>query len=63
MAFNDFFYSILLSISESWKFPIHFTGGIAYGFKDVLVQMCNSYQLQLGNILRNPMEGLIKYHA
>ena len=62
-GFNDFFYNHIYKFSESWKYPVHFTGGIAYGFKDVLAEMCDSYQLQLGNVLRNPMEGLIKYHA
>ena len=62
-GFNDFFYHHVYKFSESWKYPVHFTGGIAYGFKDVLAEMCNSYQLQLGNVLRNPMEGLIKYHG
>jgi hypothetical protein len=42
--------------------PIHFTGGIAYGFKEVVMQLCKNYDLQVGNILRSPMEGLIKYH-
>jgi glucosamine kinase len=60
---NDFFYTHIHKYSESWNLPVHFTGGIAFGFKDVLVQMCNSYQLQPGNILKNPMEGLIKYHS
>jgi glucosamine kinase len=61
-GFNDFFYTHIYKYSESWKLPVHFTGGIAFGFKDVLAQMCSSYQLQLGNVLRNPMEGLIQYH-
>ena len=60
---NDFFYAQVYKYRESWKFPVHFTGGIAFGFKDVLQQMCESYQLQLGNVLKNPMEGLIKYHS
>ncbi|MEO8763354.1 MAG: N-acetylglucosamine kinase [Ginsengibacter sp.] len=59
---NDFFYTHINKYSESWNYPVHFTGGIAFGFKDVLIQMCNSYQLQPGNILKNPMEGLVKYH-
>ena len=62
-ALEDFFYRHVIKFRESWNLPINFAGGIAYGFKDVLVDMCNSYQLQLGNVLRNPMEGLIKYHA
>jgi glucosamine kinase len=60
---NDFFYTHIYKYSEGWNLPVHFTGGIAFGFKDVIVQMCNSYQLQPGNILKNPMEGLIKYHS
>ena len=60
---NDFFFNHIIKFRESWKLPVNFTGGIAFGFKDVLVEMCNSYQLHLGNVLRNPMEGLIKYHA
>ncbi len=60
---NDFFYKHICKFSESWKLPIHFTGGISFGFKDVLAEMCHSYQLQLGNVLKNPMEGLIKYHS
>ncbi len=60
---TDFFYTHVCKYSESQSLPVHFTGGIAFGFKDVLIQMCNSYQLQPGNILKNPMEGLIKYHS
>jgi glucosamine kinase len=59
---NDFFFNHIYKYRESWIMPIHFIGGIAYGFKDVLQDLCNSYELQLGRVLKNPMEGLIKYH-
>ncbi len=59
---NDFFFTHIIRYRESAKLPVHFTGGIAFGFKDVVEQLCNGYDLQLGNILRTPMEGLIKYH-
>jgi glucosamine kinase len=59
---NDFFFNHIYKYRESWIMPIHFIGGIAYGFKDVLQELCNSYELQLGKVLKNPMEGLIKYH-
>lgn len=61
-GFNDFFFNHLYKYSESWKHPIHFTGSVAFGFKDVLKEMCNSYELQLGKVLKTPMEGLVKYH-
>ncbi|MEO7834853.1 MAG: BadF/BadG/BcrA/BcrD ATPase family protein [Ginsengibacter sp.] len=59
---NVFFYTHIITYRESQKLPIHFTGGIAYGFKDEVVQLCKNYDLQVGNILRSPMEGLIRYH-
>jgi hypothetical protein len=43
--------------------PINFVGSVAFGFKDVLKEMCNYYELQLGKVLKNPMDGLIKYHS
>ncbi len=59
---NDFFYTHVISYRQSSKLPIHFTGGIAYGFKEVVTQLCFNYDLQVGTILRTPMEGLIRYH-
>ncbi len=59
---NDFFFQHLCKYQESWKYPIHFVGSIAHGFKDVLQDLCNSYEFTLGNVLKNPIEGLIKYH-
>jgi N-acetylglucosamine kinase-like BadF-type ATPase len=61
-GFNDFFFNHVYKYRESWTMPINFVGSIAYGFKDVLKDICNSYELQLGKVLKNPMEGLIKYH-
>jgi glucosamine kinase len=59
---NDFFFNHIYKYRESWTLPINFAGSIAYGFKDVLKDLCNSYELQLGTVIKNPMEGLIKYH-
>lgn len=62
-GFNDFFHMQIAKYAESATLPIHFTGGVAFGFRDVLAQMCKNNQLQLGNVFKNPMEGLIKYHG
>lgn len=61
-SFNDFFFTHICKYKESWTLPIHFTGSVAYGFKDVLKEMCQSYVLELGNVLKQPIDGLIKYH-
>lgn len=59
---NDFFFQHLCKYQESWKYPIHFVGSIAYGFKDVLQELCNTYKFTLGKVLKSPMPGLIEYH-
>ena len=61
-GFNDFFFNHVYKYRESWIMPIHFIGSVAFGFKDVLKDMCDSYELQLGRVLKNPMDGLVKYH-
>jgi len=61
-GFNDFFFNHVYKYRESWTMPIHFVGSVAYGFRDVLQDMCASYELQLGKVLKSPLEGLIKFH-
>ena len=60
---NDFFFYHLCKYRETWTLPVHFTGGVAFGFKDVLQQLCNSYEFEMGKVMKNPMEGLLEYHG
>ena len=62
-SFNDFFFNHVYKYRESWTLPVNFIGSVAFGFKDVLKELCSSYELQLGKVLRNPMDGLVKYHS
>lgn len=59
---NDFFFTHLHKYRETWLYPVSFVGSVAYGFKDVLKELCNSYELEIGKILKQPMDGLIQYH-
>jgi glucosamine kinase len=61
-SINDFFFNHIYKYRESWTLPIHFVGSVAYGFKDVLKQMCSDYELKLGTVIKSPMDGLVKYH-
>jgi N-acetylglucosamine kinase-like BadF-type ATPase len=60
---NDFFFTHLCKYREVWKLPVSFVGGVAFGFKDVLKDLCAAYEFELGKILKNPMPGLIEYHS
>ena len=42
---------------------VHFIGSVAYYYKDVLAQAAEATGIQLGTILKSPMEGLIAYHS
>lgn len=59
---NDFFFNHIYKYRESWSLPINFVGSVAFGFKDVLKNLCDSYELELGKVYKDPMEGLIKFH-
>ncbi|MCE3281557.1 MAG: hypothetical protein K0Q66_294 [Chitinophagaceae bacterium] len=59
---NDFIINHLYKYRESWTLPISFAGSIAFGFRDVLKELLGSYELEMGTVLKNPMEGLITYH-
>ena len=60
---NDFFFTHLCKYKETWTHPVNFAGSVAFGFRDVLEQLCNSYEFELGKILKKPMSGLIEYHS
>ena len=43
--------------------PVHFVGSIAFYLKEELQITFDKYELQLGNVLRRPIDGLIAYHV
>ena len=42
--------------------PVHFIGSVAFHYKEVLAEAAKELGIQLGTIIKSPMEGLIKYH-
>lgn len=60
---RDFFHQHLFSYKEIKSVPVHFTGSIAFGFKDVLLELCKHYGLRVGKIIKTPLQGLVQYHS
>ena len=52
----------ILCYKECQNVPIHFIGSIAHFSKDIIKDSMNPYNLQLGNIIRRPIDGLIEYY-
>jgi glucosamine kinase len=59
---RDFFSIHLTHYPESGKIPVFFTGSLAFGFQDILKELCKSYGWNTGKFLAKPMQGLIAYH-
>lgn len=59
---SEFFFNHIYKYSESWTVPLHFTGSVAWHFRDVLEELCQQYELQLGKVIRDPIDGLALYH-
>ncbi len=62
-GFSEFFYHHIYKYRESWSNPIHFVGGVANAFSDILKEMCGSFELEFGTVSASPMKGLIAYHV
>ena len=61
-SFTDFFVRNVKQYRRPWL-PIHFVGSIANVFSSELKEAAESLGMELGTIMRSPMEGLIKYHC
>ncbi|UAY55942.1 N-acetylglucosamine kinase [Arachidicoccus terrestris] len=60
---NDFINQHIYKFTEAWTSPLHFVGSVAYAYRDVLKELCNNYELELGSIMKHPIDGLAKYHG
>jgi len=52
----------ILCFKESQNVPIHFIGSIANFSEDIIKDCMKPYNLELGNIIRRPIDGLIDYY-
>jgi N-acetylglucosamine kinase-like BadF-type ATPase len=62
IGISKFIKNHILCFYEAKNLPIHFIGSIAYFSKEVLKESLEEHQLELGNIIQKPMEGLIEYY-
>jgi N-acetylglucosamine kinase-like BadF-type ATPase len=62
-AMKSFIKNYIKQFENCKEVPVHFVGSIAFYLKDELAEMFEKYELQLGNVLRRPIDGLIAYHV
>ncbi len=61
-AFRDFFEDNVLRYPSYQKYPLGFTGSIAYLFRDVLQSVADHYGLHIRKVIKNPIDELVKFH-
>lgn len=59
---NKFIERRILCFKEAQHVPIHFIGSIAHFSEDIIRDCMKPYHLELGNIIRRPIDGLIEYY-
>ena len=61
-CFDAFFARNVMSYAPG-TLPVHFTGSIAFHFQDELKEAARHRHLCVGKIIKDPMEGMLKYHS
>lgn len=59
---SKFIENRILCFKEAQQVPIHFVGSIAHFSKDIIRDCLKPYHLELGSIVRRPIDGLINHY-
>ena len=62
-SFGDFFKMNVCKYPDYKKLPIKFIGSIAFIYANILKEVALSFGIEITGIQKNPMEGLIDFHA
>jgi glucosamine kinase len=62
ISFEEFIKRNILQYPESDRLPVHFTGSIAFHFRELLIEELEKNGLTAGDIILTPMEKLVHYH-
>ncbi|MCU0439122.1 MAG: N-acetylglucosamine kinase [Raineya sp.] len=60
--FNLFLEKYILKMPDVQDLPIHFVGSVAFYFQEILGECLKQKKLQMGKIIKSPMEGLIEFY-
>jgi len=62
-SFTDFFTRNVASYPGYKELPCNFVGSIAYCERAVLQEAAQVLGITIGTVIKDPMEGLVKYHS
>lgn len=59
---TDFVHSRVMGYPQVNSVPVHFIGSIAFFSEDIIRSVLQPYGIQVGNIVRRPIDALIEYY-
>lgn len=59
---TDFIHSRVLCYRQAQNVPVHFIGSIAYFSEDIIRAVAQPYGIEIGNIVRRPIDALIEHY-
>jgi N-acetylglucosamine kinase-like BadF-type ATPase len=62
-SFRSFFIRNVMQYDGYETYPIHFTGSVAFYYRQVLIDAARSVSIDIQRIEPSPMPGLLTYHA
>ena len=61
-AFETFFQNLVLHYPRFQEYTFNCVGSVGYNFRDVLTQVAKSHGMEVGKIIRSPIDDLVAYH-
>ena len=62
-SFKSFLKRNVMQYENFRNSKVHFIGSVAFYYKTILAEAAQEMNIQLGTIIKSPMEGLIKFHS
>jgi len=61
-SFDDFFRNLVVHYPDYQKYTFNCIGSVGYNFRNVLEEVVTENGMVVGNIIRSPIDNLVKYH-
>jgi glucosamine kinase len=61
-AFETFFQNLVLHYPNFQDYTFNCVGSVGYNFRDVLTQVAKNHGMEVGKIIRSPIDDLVAYH-
>jgi glucosamine kinase len=61
-GFETFFQNLVLHYPRFQEYTFNCVGSVGYNFRDVLTQVAKNHDMEVGKIIRSPIDDLVAYH-